>query len=201
MGEIITKIALVVFGVSLYKAGILSSHFATIFTVALVVLNFLRDINLRYRQAIRMMPGYGIWFFAAFFIIFPTNAALKKLIGMESWGFSHWEAVAAAGILSMLFRAYMIACESVSRWTVYSLGWDNRRVDYAMDYTWRNGFITRYFYWNPDYLHGDFENYHDQDFYQQSDPDEFDEYFDESQNYGEPTDIKCITCCPVQPKR
>ena len=37
--------------------------------------------------------------------------------------------------------------------------------------------------------------------YYDEDEDDLDKYFDASQNYGEPTDVKCITCCPVQPKR
>lgn len=204
MGEIITKIALVVFGVSLYKEGIMSASYATIFAATLLVLNFIRDLNLRYRQAVRMIPGYGVWFFAAFFIIVPTNAALKQLIGSESWGFTHWGAVAAAGVISMFFRAYTIVCESISRWTVYSLGWDNRRVDYAIDHMWRNGFLSKYFYWNPDYLSGNFDNEEYDEIEEDYDA-EFEENYDDEFNYVnehvEYEKPKCITCCAVQPKR
>lgn len=204
MGEIVTKIALIVFGISIYKSGYLSSQNAIILTGALLILNFLRDLNLRHRQAIRMFPGYGMWFFLAFSIIVPTNAFLKHLIGYESWGFTHWESVFASGVLSMIFRAYMIVCESISRWTVYSLGWDNRRVDYAMDYMWRTGFLSKYFYWNPDYLNDN--NCNAQDYSEDYDDENYDDIFygnssNEVQGYVEYERPKCITCCPVQPKR
>jgi hypothetical protein len=206
MGEIITKIALVVFGIALYKDGFMSASNALFFTITLLILNLLRDINLRYRQAIRMFPGYGIWFFLAASIICSTNATLKILIGSESWGFTHWNAVVAAGILSMLFRAYMIFCESISRWTTHALGWDNRRIDYALDHMWRTGFISQYFYWNPDYLDGNFddkENY-DEDFEENYDEDfeeNYDEYFNYTNEYIQNDSPKCISCCAVQPKR
>lgn len=206
MGEFITKIALVIFGVSIYKTGYLSVQSATGLTIILLVLNFLRDVNLRYRQAIRMVPGYGFWFFSACSLIVSLHVAAKQFIGYESLGYTFWEGVFASGVLSMLFRAYTMICESISRWTVYSLGWDNRRVDYAMDHMWRNGFLSKYFYWNPDYLNGYNNSYDEVDDHYDDDNENYDHLFvssssNQANGHIENNSFKCIPCCSVQPKR
>ena len=198
MGEIVTKLALLVFGVSLYFSGILSFHFAVGFTAAALLASFLRDANLRCREAIRMFPGFGFWFFVTCFMIVPTNAFLKMMIGLDSWGFTNWEAIAASGILVTPFRLYIIICESISRWTVHALGFDNRKLDYATEYMWRNGFLTRHFYWNggPDDSYDEYDSCEE---YDECD-DELEE--DDPDRFIIDADVpKCITCCPVKPQR
>lgn len=133
-GEVVTKLAIVLTAVSAAQGGVWPAPLAWKLGSTLLALSFARDANLRWREAVRMLPGFGFWFVVTCILIVPTNAVLKRLVGSESWGFTYWECVAASAILAMIFRVLLIACESSSRWFVWALGWDNRRLDVAHRY-------------------------------------------------------------------
>jgi hypothetical protein len=133
-GEVLTKLAVILTCYSAVKGEMWSVPLAWKIGGTLVIASFIRDASIRAREAIRLAPGFGFWFLATAVIVCVPNAVLKKLIGLESWGFSYWESIAASGIIAMFFRGFMIVCESISRWTIWFLGWDNKRVDAAHRY-------------------------------------------------------------------
>jgi hypothetical protein len=134
LGEVVTKLAIVLTAVSAAQGGVWSIPLAWKLGGTLLVLSFIRDASIQWREAVRILPGFGFWFAVTCLLIVPTNAVLKRLVGSESWGFTYWESVAASGILAMIFRVFLIACESSSRWFMWALGWDNRRLDAAHRY-------------------------------------------------------------------
>jgi hypothetical protein len=134
LGEVVTKLAIILTAVSAAQGGVWSSSLAWKLGGTLLAISFVRDANLQWREAVRMTPGFGFWFVVTCLLVVPTNAILKKLIGLESWGFTYWESVAASGILAMIFRVFLIACESCSRWFFWLIGFDNRRLDVAHRY-------------------------------------------------------------------
>ncbi len=133
-GEFITKLAIILTVYGAVQDGIWSASFGWKAAGTLLALSFLRDASIRWREAVRLMPGFGFWFIVTCVLICPTNAIIKKLVGYEGWGFSYWGSVFAAGTLSMFFRGWLVVCEGYSRWVVWFLGWDNKRLDDAHRY-------------------------------------------------------------------
>jgi hypothetical protein len=133
-GEVLTKLAIILTVYAAVQDGIWSTSFGWKAAGTLLAFSFLRDASIRWREAVRLMPGFGFWFIVTCLLICPANAIIKKLVGYEGWGFSYWGSVAAAGTISMFFRGWMVVCEGYSRWVIWFLGWDNRRVDAAHRY-------------------------------------------------------------------
>lgn len=133
-GEFFTKVAIVLTVTSAAMENLCSTRMAATIGGVLVAASCLRDANIRWREAVRMFPGFGFWFFVTAAMICPPNAILKKLIGRESWGLTYWGSVFAAGFIAMFFRGFAIMCESMSRWTMWFLGFDNKRLDAAHRY-------------------------------------------------------------------
>lgn len=133
-GEFLTKVAIVLTALSAAMDRIWSVPLALTIGGTLLAISFVRDASIRWREAVRMFPGLGFWFAITFVLVVPTNATLKWLIGLDSWGFTYWGSVAAAGVMAIMFRTFVIACESCSRWIMWSLGFDNRRLDAAHRY-------------------------------------------------------------------
>jgi hypothetical protein len=133
-GEFLTKLAIILTVYGAVQDGIWSTSFGWKAAGTLLALSFIRDASIRWREAARLMSGFGFWFIVTCLLICPANAIIKKLVGLESWGFSYWGSVFAAGTLSMFFRGWMVVCEGYSRWVIWFLGWDNKRVDAAHRY-------------------------------------------------------------------
>lgn len=146
IGEWLTKIAVALIAYSAAQDGVWSVPLAWSLGGTLLALSLLRDANIRWRGAVRMFPGFGFWFVVTAALICLPNAVLKKLIGLDSWGFTYCGSITAAGIIAICVRAYMILCESISRWLMWSLGFDNRRLDAAQRYIqqqgWRRPFAS-----------------------------------------------------------
>lgn len=125
-GEWLTKIAVALTAYAAAKDGIWSVPLAWKMGGTLVVASFIRDASIRWREAIRLMPGFGFWFVVTYLLTGPFMFFLQ-------WNgvtfFRPWEAVFASGVIAMFFRGFMIVCESWSRWVVWFLGWDNKRLD------------------------------------------------------------------------
>lgn len=125
-GELLTKIAVALTAYSAAKDGIWSVPLAWKLGGTLCVLSFLRDASIRWREAIRLMPGFGFWFVVTYLLTGPFMFFLQ-------WNgvtfFRPWEAVFASGMIAMFFRGFIIVCESWSRWVMWSLGFDNKRLD------------------------------------------------------------------------
>lgn len=133
-GEWLTKLAVILTCYAAAQDCIWSIPVAWKLGGTLLALSLLRDANLRWREAVRMFPGFGFWFCVTAALVCLPNAVLKKLIGSESWGLTYWGSIFAAGFIAICFRGYVICCESFSRWTMWSLGFDNRRLDAAHRY-------------------------------------------------------------------
>ncbi len=133
-GECLTKLAIILTVHSAVQDGMWSASFGWKAAGTLLALSFLRDASIRWREAARLMPGFGFWFVVTCLLICPANAIFKKLVGLESWGFSYWGSVSASGFIAMFFRGWMVVCEGYSRWVIWLLGWDNKRVDAAHRY-------------------------------------------------------------------
>jgi hypothetical protein len=185
-GEFLTKVAVILTCYSAVQEGLISAPFGWKACGTLVALSFLRDANLRWREAVRLASGFGFWFVVTCLIVCIPNAVLKKLIGLESWGFSYWGSVAAAGVLSMIFRGYVIVCESLSRWAMAAIGFDNRRLDnvhrYYQQQTWE------WLFGSPEPQHND-EGWPDDD-------DEWDDGFAYTDERGVTVVDGEIDCCP-----
>jgi ferredoxin len=133
-GECLTKLAIILTVYGAVQDGMWSTSFGWKAAGTLLALSFLRDASIRWREAARLMPGFGFWFLVTCLLICPANAIIKKLVGYDGWGFSYWGSVSAAGLIAMFFRGWMVVCEGYSRWVVWFLGWDNKRVDAAHRY-------------------------------------------------------------------
>jgi hypothetical protein len=133
-GEFITKLAIFLTVYGAVQDGMWSTSFGWKAAGTLLALSFLRDASIRWREAARLMPGFGFWFVVTCLLICPANAIIKRLVGYDGWGFSYWGSVSASGIIAMVFRGWMVVCEGYSRWVIWFLGWDNKRVDAAHRY-------------------------------------------------------------------
>ena len=133
-GECLTKLAIFLTVYAAVHDGMWTASFGWKFGGSLLALSFLRDASIRWREAARLMPGFAFWFVVTCLLICPANAIIKKLVGYDGWGFSYWGSVSAAGLIAMFFRGWMVVCEGYSRWVIWVLGWDNRRVDAAHRY-------------------------------------------------------------------
>jgi hypothetical protein len=133
-GEVLTKLAVILMCYAAFQDGIWSTSFGWKAAGTLLALSFLRDASIRWREAARLMPGFGFWFIITCLLVCSPNALFKKLVGLESWGFSYWGSVFASGVYAMLFRGWMVFCEGFSRWVIWFLGWDNKRLDDAHRY-------------------------------------------------------------------
>lgn len=125
-GEFLTKIAVALTAYSAVKDGIWSVPLAWKLGGTLVVASFLRDASIRWREAIRLVPGFGFWFVVTYLLTGPLMYLLQRN-GVTF--FRPWEAVFASGMIAMFFRGFVIVCESWSRWVMWFLGFDNKRLD------------------------------------------------------------------------
>jgi len=125
-GELLTKIAIALTAYSAAKDGIWSEPLAWKLGGTLAIASLIRDANSRWREAIRLMTGYGFCFVGTYLLTGPLMYLLQRN-GVTF--FRPWEAVFASGVIAMFFRGFMIVCESGSRWIMWFLGWDNKRLD------------------------------------------------------------------------
>lgn len=130
-GELLTKIAVALTAYSAARDGIWSVPLAWKLGGTLVVASFLRDASIRWREAIRLMPGFGFWFVVTYLLTGPIMFFLQRN-GVTF--FRPWEAVFASGMIAMFFRGFVIVCESWSRWVMWFLGFDNKRLDVVHRY-------------------------------------------------------------------
>lgn len=126
--ELLTKLSIVCLGISAVKSNVMSAKTAIIFTVALVVVSFIRDENLRSRRVIRMQPSYGVWFVISYLTLLPFMILIKWITCSDF--LKPWETVYAAATISMGFRIFLIFCEGATRLICSKLfGFDNQRLD------------------------------------------------------------------------
>jgi hypothetical protein len=186
-GEVLTKLAIILTVYSAVQDGIWSASFGWKAAGTLLALSFLRDASIRWREAARLMPGFGFWFIVTCLLICPANVIIKKLVGYEGWGFSYWGSVFAAGLIAMFFRGWMVVCEGYSRWVIWFLGWDNKRVDAAHRYFQQQRW---------DWVFGSSQAADDDEWHEEDDgwDDEFDVQDDHSVTVVDGTIQRCPDC-------
>lgn len=186
-GEFLTKVAIFLTCYSAVKGEIWSVPLAWSIGGVLVALSFIRDASIRWREAYRLAPGFGFWFIVTALIVCVPNAVFKKLIGSESWGFTYWESVAAAGVIAMFFKTFVIVCESISRWVIWMIGFDNKRIDDAHRY-----FQKQRWEW----IFGSSEEQYDDEEWPDADDEDYDEEFAYTDERGVTVVDGTIARCP-----
>jgi len=134
--ELMTKVSIILYGVSMYHVKVASTSTCTWIVVVLLAISFFRDFHIRATESVRMLPPLGFWFTVTYFILLPLMPISKALTGQ--YFFNAWETVFASCVIGLGFRIFLIANEGVTRGIFSLLGFDNRRLDRAQRYLEKN---------------------------------------------------------------
>jgi hypothetical protein len=134
--ELMTKVCIVLYGVSICQMKMASASTCTWTVVVLLAISFFRDFYIRATESVRMLPPLGFWFIVTYFILLPLMPLSKTLTGQ--YFFNAWETVFASCVIGLGFRIFLIANEGVTRGIFSLLGFDNRRLDRAQRYLEKN---------------------------------------------------------------
>jgi len=135
--ELMTKVCIVLYAVSMYHVKMASASTCTWIVVVLLAISLFRDSYLRATESLRMLPPLGFWFTVTYFLLLPLMPLSKTLTGQ--YFFNAWETVFASCVIGLGFRIFLIANEGVTRGIFSLLGFDNRRLDRAQRYMEKNG--------------------------------------------------------------
>lgn len=138
--ELMTKVSIVLYGVSMYHVKVASASTCTWIVVVLLTISFFRDFRIRATESLRMLPPLGFWFTVTYFLLLPLMPLSKTLTGQ--YFFNAWETVFASCVIGLGFRIFLIANEGVTRGIFSLLGFDNRRLDRAQRYMETNGWLV-----------------------------------------------------------
>ena len=127
--ELMTKVCVVLYGVSMYHVRVASASTCTWIVVVLLAISFFRDFYIRASESVRMMPPLGFWLTVTYFILLPLMPISKALTGQ--YFFNAWETVFASCVYGLGFRIFLIANEGLARGIMTLFGFDNRRLDRA----------------------------------------------------------------------
>jgi len=115
LGELLTKIAIVVTGWSFMKEHMLSTNVAAMIVVVALILSLGRDQNLRSRGIVRMMPNYGsIWLLSMALLHF-TVWACGKFINFII--LDPLRCTSIASLTALVYSTYGVLCETAVRKT------------------------------------------------------------------------------------
>lgn len=134
--ELMTKVCIVLYGVSMYHVKVASASNCTWVVVVLLAISFFRDFYIRATESLRLTPSLGFWFSVTYFIMLPLMPISKALTGQ--YFFNAWETVFASCVYGLAFRIFLIANEGAARAIMSLFGFDNRRLDRAQRYLEKN---------------------------------------------------------------
>ena len=134
--ELMTKVCIVLYGVSMYHVKVASASTCTWVVVVLLAISFFRDFYIRATESLRLTPPLGVWFTVTCFILLPLMPISKALTGQ--YFFNAWETVFASCVYGLGFRIFLIANEGAARAIMSLFGFDNRRLDRAQRYLEKN---------------------------------------------------------------
>jgi hypothetical protein len=127
MGEMFTKLAIVLTGISLVKTDFMSTFFGFVFVVIGLICSFARDASLRERNAKRMLPGYGAIWLITWIVSSSFFGFLNSLLGKTEMNST--EVFVLTSFVAMLVRFVCVFCEGSVKGIFSMFGVDNSALD------------------------------------------------------------------------